>query len=153
MRWMALLALVMTLAGPLKADGPVRVAPDLTVTRVHFGVFRQEPDGSLTFVPTREVPLRTGQYFGWRMDLDTTRDKVRWKEELELPSAPEKWAPDTLIQGDRRIGVTEREEDIFNGWVVHIWRVAQGDPPGTYTLRLFVDGKPVETVEFTVKKP
>lgn len=146
---MRLFLCLIMLAGLAFAD-VVEVAPDLKVSNLTFGLFEQKSDGSLTFVPSAEVPLRPGQYFGWRMDLDTDRPRVKWREELELPAAPDKWGTDTRVGGDRRVGITEREEDVFNGWVVHIWKVAAGDPPGDYTLRLFLEDKPVGVLSFKV---
>ena len=87
------------------------------------------------------------------MDLETARKNVKWREELELPKAPDKWGTDTQVGGDRRVGVTEREEEVFGGWLVHIWKVAAGDPPGDYTLRLFLEDKPVGTLSFKVVAP
>ncbi len=149
---MRLIVFLLLLAGLARAE-VIEVAPDLKVSSITFGLFQQQPNGSLTFVPSREVPLRPGQYFGWRMDLSTDRPMVRWREELELPRPPEKWGTDTSVQGDRRVGITEREEDVFNGWVVHIWKVAAGDPPGDYRLKLFLEGKPVGVLEFKVVPP
>lgn len=152
MRKMRFLLSLLLLVGLARAD-QVEVAPDLKVSSVTFGLFQQDANGSLTFVPSSEVPLRPGQYFGWRMDLATERKTVKWREELELPRAPDKWGTDTQVGGDRKVGITEREEDVFNGWVVHIWKVAAGDPAGEYTLRLFLEDKPVGVLSFKVVAP
>lgn len=149
---MRTLLLVLLLVGLVRAE-VVEVAPNLKVSNVTFGLFEQQSNGSLIFTPATEVPLRPGQYFGWRMDLATDRERVKWREELELPKAPDKWGDDTSVAGDRKVGITEREEDVFNGWVVHIWKVAAGDPAGEYTLRLFLEGKPVGVLSFKVVEP
>lgn len=115
-----------------------------------FGVEMPASDeGGAFFVETDRVPLVTGATFGWRLRLSDGAGQVRLREELELPRAPRTWRyPDhTRISADRRTAVTERLALPRDGWLDNAWTFTDGDPPGRYRLRVFLDDELVR--EFT----
>lgn len=120
-----------------------------------FGVFNAI-DGRSKFVPARVVPLVEGQAYGWVIELRTDKKKVRWREEFTLPQAPETWGTPELL-GTRRLSqdskvlTTERLVEPVDGAIFNMWSVAKGDPAGKHLMRVFVEGRLVNTFEFEVR--
>jgi len=128
------------------------------VVSAEFGLLKPAESESENpeFQSTAKVPLTPGQGYGWIIQLDTTRDTIRWREEFTLPAAPERWGSEEtegvqVVSGDRKTSVTEREVQPENGLISNFWEVAAGDPQGRYAIRVFVEDTLVATFEFDVE--
>lgn len=138
---------------------PIRIAPDLVIKRVQFGILETTADGDDRFVPANEVPAEDGQVFGWVVELDTTRESLHWQEYLRLPRPPADWGdaatdPDVLISKDGKGAVAQGEDPVEDGELQRFyWSLAAGDPDGDYELDLAVEGRPVAHFTFRVPAP
>ena len=138
---------------------PVRIASDLLVKRVEFGILEKSADGEEHFVAAREVPAEDGQVFGWRVEVTTTRETLHWQEHLKMPRAPLDWGdaaddPDVLISGDGRSVAAQGEDAIEDSRLSRFyWALAPGDPAGEYELDLAVEGRTVGHFAFRVPAP
>ena len=117
-----------------------------------YGLETKEP----RFEPTRKVPLKPGQSFGWVIELQTHKPKIKWREEFALPAAPETWGPTETqdrrrISEDKKVSVIEREVEIERGLIYNFWTLAAGDPAGRYVIRVFIEGVRAATFEFDVE--
>jgi hypothetical protein len=149
MKALSRLLLVGALAFDLAAVSGVCKADDVNVTRAEFGVFV----GS-KFTPTNKVPLTEGQQYGWRIFVTTGQKAVRIREEFTLPEAPKTWGQPpagTSISADGRTSVIDHDELVIDGLIVHGWAVAKGDPPGAYSIRVDVEGRPAAAFKFDVQ--
>ena len=121
------------------------------ISKAEFGVIA--PGG---FQPSTRVPLREGQSFGWVIELNAAKDRVRWREEIRLPAAPEEWRFEDKegrhsLSADRRTSVLERESRIVDGMIYNFWQLTRGDPKGRYSMRIMIEGLLVSTFEFDVE--
>jgi hypothetical protein len=127
------------------------------VVSVSFGMV--QPDGSIS--PSVTIPYQVGAEYGWLIEVTSTAQETRIKEVLELPAAGN-WGtqPPPPPEGIRRISHeisddmrTQTEEfavDARSGVTfLERYRIAEGDPKGSYTLTLFVDGQRFD-VDFAV---
>jgi hypothetical protein len=135
----------------------LRIAPDLAVEEVVFGITRDGEDGEPEFLETRAVPYAQGQLYGWQLSLRTGRDTVRVREELTMPAPPASWgnaetSPLATISEDRRRAVVEEENSLYDH-VHRYWSIDLGDPQGLYELRLYVEDVLVGEVTFVVGHP
>lgn len=146
-------------ARPAHGHVPVRIASDLLVKKVEFGILQKSADGEEHFVAAREVPAEDGQVFGWRVDVATTRETLHWQEHLKMPRAPLDWGdaaddPDVLISKDGRSVAAQGEDAIEDNRLSRFyWALAPGDPAGEYELDLAVEGKTVGHFAFRVPAP
>src|SRR5215472_16476751 len=138
---------------------PLRIAHDLTVTGVRFGILKTDASGEDQFVATDEVPAVDGQVFGWVVEVSTSRSSVRWQEHLRLPAPPADWGdpandPDILISKDGKSVAAQGEDDIEDGNLSRFyWSLASGDPGGYYELDIAIEGKAVAHFRFHVATP
>lgn len=135
---------------------PSSTRSETRITTAEFGVYHRAPSGKIRFVPTRTVPHKKGQSYGWIIVLDTPRKTVRWREEFTLPARPASWGAEEkngsrTLSKDRRTAVTEREVTPNAGQIANQWSVIPGDPKGHHMIRVFVDGVPAAVFEFDVK--
>jgi hypothetical protein len=119
----------------------------LRVLSAQAGLFGTVEDVAPTFTPSNTVPLRDGQVFGWRMKVDTTQRRVRVVEELTLPQEPRTWGdPEPGLKrktsADGRTATTDTWLEPREGFISHTWVVTQGDPKGTWVLKVVVEGQP-----------
>jgi hypothetical protein len=122
------------------------VQPSDRVANSEFGVY-----GCDGFTRTTEVDLVPGETFGWRLEVPDGRP-VMWREELVLPSAPMQWSGANFvdIKDGGRTAVTAGIDMPYDGVMAHAWNITDGDPPGEYELRLWVDGQLHEIFRFQV---
>lgn len=143
--------------GPSPAGCPSAVASRaLLIDDAIFGVEMPLTDGQgYVLVESDVVPLVPGTTFSWRLHLATERPRVTVREELILPRAPQIWrhTEHTRISGDRRVAITEEVTAPDAGWLANGWAITDGDPPGEYLLRVFIDGHHAETFRFVVDSP
>ena len=132
--------------------GPKEALSDVEIVRAGFGLFNPPQSGKPAFQASLRVPLQEGQGYGWFIELKTALPKVRWREELVVPSPPITWGIDKSasqsLSEDRKTMTTEREVVPNRGLILHVWGVAAGDPKGPHVVRVYVEGKLVRTFEF-----
>lgn len=137
---------------------PLRLAADLVVKRVQFGILETSADGEEHFVPGKEIPAEDGQAFGWVVEVDTTRDSLHWQEHLKLPQPPADWGDaatdnDVIIAADGRSAVAQGDDLIEDGELSRFyWSLAAGDPAGEYEMDVAVEGRAVAHFSFRVSR-
>jgi hypothetical protein len=133
---------------------PLRIAPDLVVKRVRFGLLKTTPSGNEEFIATDVLPAEEGVNYGWIADVETTRPSLRWQERLYLPSPQDDWGDaaedeDVVISQDGRTALSTGDDVVGAGQVRHVyWLVSTGDPLGRYEMDVAIEGHPVAHFEF-----
>ena len=144
---------------PIAPRLPLKIAHDLTVTGVRFGILKADASGEDQFVATDEVPAVDGQVFGWVVEVSTRRSSVRWQEHLRLPAPPADWGdaandPDILISKDGKSVAAQGADDVEDGSLSRFsWSLASGDPGGYYELDVAIEGRAVAHFRFHVATP
>jgi len=131
------LALLAASALAAAQDPAPRAAP-FEVVSAEFGLFNALETGRPPFIATPLVPLVVDQSYGWVIVLKTGAKTVRWREEFAMSD-------------EGRTTITEREVTLHNNVIFNSRSVAQGDPTGTYRLRVSIEGRLVRTFEFRVE--
>ena len=123
------------------------------IDKAQFGSLSISGNGSIIFSESEYIPLKAGASYGWRIHLITEKDMVTWKEVFILPKPPFIWEHknDTEISDQGRVAITEKTVSPRNGWIGNGWSVAEGDPPGTYVMKVYVEGALPKTFSFTVQ--
>ncbi len=125
---------------------------NITVNKSEFGVRIVDAKGKANFFPTSKVPLKKGDAYGWRIKLQNYQGKLRWREVLRLPKAPETWATQEdenfYLSADGTTAVTKRTETSANGVIENFWKIAPGDPLGKHKIEVYIDEYLVATFEF-----
>ena len=121
------------------------------VLKAEFGLLG--PGG---FQPSTKVPLKEGQGFGWGIQLEVKKDRIKWREVLTLPAAPQIWHSDEAngthtMSADRKTSTLEREAPVENGMIYNFWQISPGDPKGRYRMRVMIEGLLVSTFDFDVE--
>lgn len=138
---------------------PLKIAPDLTVRAVRFGILKADETADDQFVATEEVPPFDGQAFGWVVEVDTTRHTLHWQEHLRMPAPPADWGdaasdPDVIISKDGMSVIAQGEDEVDEAELSRFyWSLATGDPAGDYELDLAVEGRRVAHIRFHVAAP
>jgi hypothetical protein len=133
---------------------PLRIAPDLVVRRIRFGILKNDASGDDTFIAADVLPAEDGINYGWIADIETTRTSVRWQERLTLPKPSDDWGDvesddGVIISRDGRTALSTGDELIDDGQLRHVnWLLGMGDPPGTYVMDVGIEGHPVAHFEF-----
>jgi hypothetical protein len=142
--WTALAAslsalLVLTLAGAQAQDrsrGKQRSIPFVSITKA---------DKSTRYFETNAIPLLIGKAcFGWRMWLGGPDRSVQLVEVLQT-SQPAKdviAGPETEVNAEKTRATTRMRETVREGYMQRSWCIIEGDPPGTYTYHISIDGEP-----------
>ncbi len=107
-------------------------------------------------VPSKEIPLISGQSYGWIIELKTNKPNIKWREEFTLPVKPSTWGDEPtigsrIITNNGKTSLIEQETYGTNGIIFHSWSVAKGDPKGIYAIRVFSENKLIGSFEFNVK--
>ena len=137
-------------------ERPPTASTDLQIVRAEFGLMNISESGRPQFIPSRTIPLKVDQEYGWVILVKTSKAKIKLREEFTLPSAPEIWGGfETLdavsISADRRTAMTEQEVEPVEGFVFRSWTVAPGDPAGRYRIRIIIDDSVEQVFEFDVE--
>jgi hypothetical protein len=138
------------------ARAPVPRCDEVAVVGAEFGLLDLSDSDGPQVQPSTKIPLKEGQGYGWVIQLETRKLKVKWREELLLPAAPQTWGDgekqgEHTISPDRKLCVTEQEVVVDRGLVFNAWEVAPGDPRGRYIIRVFVNDRLVRIFEFDVE--
>ncbi len=126
---------------------------EIEIVRSDFGLFSPPQSGKPAFQASRKVPLQEKQGYGWFVELKTTKPRIKWREELVVPTPPATWGiqgstAQHSVSDDGRTLTTEREVVPNRGIIYNVWSVAPGDPKGPHVVRVYVEGKLVRTFDF-----
>ncbi|TAE55909.1 MAG: hypothetical protein EAZ76_16755 [Nostocales cyanobacterium] len=130
-----------------------RKSKNITVSKAEFGVRIVDSQGKANFFPTVKVPLKKGDAYGWRIELNNYKGTVKWREVLTLPKVPETWstsdAKDNFsLSGDGKTAVTRRTQTTKNGVIENYWQIAPGDPIGKHKIEVYVEDRLIATFQF-----
>ena len=125
-----------TPAADTPAVKPVRSIPYVSITG---------EDGKQRNYETNAIPLLFNRAcFGWRMYLGGPTRTVSLTEVLTT-SQPAKdviAGPETEVNADKTKATTRMREVVQDGVLQRSWCIIPGDPPGTYTYDITIDGEP-----------
>ena len=148
LRGLAALAIAVAVAAPVQAQAqgpapadrpaikPVRSIPYVSITG---------DDGKQRLFETNAIPLLFHRAcFGWRMYLGGPNRVVSLKEVLTTSQPAEQViaGPETEVSPDRTRATTRMLETVQDGVLQRSWCIIPGDPPGTYTYDITIDGEP-----------
>jgi len=135
-----------------RAGARLASSQPVVVLDKQFGLFSITNE-HIRFVPSSSVPLIEDQVYGWRLRVNTERNVILVRDELELPLAPTTWGDAVAgrtISEDGRTSIMTRSLTPDEGYIFNMWTIAHGDPLGGHVVRVFIDDKPVATFHFTV---
>ena len=115
---------------------PVRSIPYVSITG---------DDGRQRHYETNAIPLLFNRAcFGWRMYLGGPNRTVSLTEVLTTSQPAEQViaGPETEVSADRTQATTRMRELVQDGVLQRSWCIIPGDPPGTYTYNVTIDGEP-----------
>ena len=123
---------------PVEKPGvkPVRSIPYVSITG---------DDGKQRHYETNAIPLLFNRAcFGWRMYLGGPNRVVSLKEVLTTSQPAEQViaGPETEVSADKTKATTRMFETVQDGVLQRSWCIIPGDPPGTYTYDITIDGEP-----------
>ena len=133
---LASLAVAQTPAVDKPAVKPVRNIPYVSITG---------DDGKQRHYETNAIPLLYNRAcFGWRMYLGGPNRTVSLTEVLTTSQPAEQViaGPETTVSPDKTKATTKMTEIVQNGVLQRSWCIIPGDPPGTYTYDISIDGEP-----------
>ncbi len=115
---------------------PVRSIPYVSITG---------DDGKQRNYETNAIPLLYNRAcFGWRMYLGGPNRTVALTEVLTTSKPAEQViaGPETEVSADKTKATTRMREVVQDGVLQRSWCIIPGDPPGTYTYDITIDGQP-----------
>ncbi|MCW5746235.1 MAG: hypothetical protein KIT36_08565 [Alphaproteobacteria bacterium] len=114
----------------------VRSIPFVSITK---------SDGTTRYYETNAIPLLINKAcFGWRTWLGGPDRTVSLVEILQT-SQPAKdviAGPETEVSPDKTRATTRMRERVVDGYMMRSWCIIEGDPPGTYSYYITIDGEP-----------
>jgi hypothetical protein len=152
LRWLAIvlavgcssLAAVASAQTPA-ADKPVVDKPAVKPVRNIPYVSITGEDGKQRHFETNAIPLLYNRAcFGWRMYLGGPNRTVSLTEVLTTSQPAEQViaGPETTVSPDKTKATTRMTEIVQDGVLQRSWCIIPGDPPGTYTYDISIDGEP-----------
>jgi hypothetical protein len=119
-----------------RGRGKQRSIPFVSITK---------QDKSTRYYETNAIPLLINKAcFGWRMWLGGPDRVVNMVEVLQT-SQPAKdviAGPETEVNAEKTRATTRMRETVREGFMQRSWCIIEGDPPGTYTYHITIDGEP-----------
>ncbi len=115
---------------------PVRNIPYVSITG---------DDGRQRHYETNAIPLLFNRAcFGWRMHIGGPNRSVLLTEVLTTSRPAEQViaGPETEVSADKTRATTRMREIVQDGILQRSWCIIPGDPPGTYTYDISIDGEP-----------
>jgi hypothetical protein len=121
---------------PATKAKPVRSIPYVSITG---------DDGQQRHYETNAIPLLYNRAcFGWRMYLGGPNRTITLTEVLTTSQPAEQViaGPETEVNADKTRATTRMREVVQDGVLQRSWCIIPGDPPGTYTYDISIDGEP-----------
>jgi hypothetical protein len=132
----AAIAVAQTKAADTPPVKPVRSIPYVSITG---------EDGKQRIYETNAIPLLFNRAcFGWRMYIGGPNRVVNMVEVLTTSKPAEQViaGPETEVSADKTTATTRMTEVVQDGVLQRSWCIIPGDPPGTYTYDITIDGEP-----------
>lgn len=130
--------------------------PPVDVVSAEFGVFDASNPKEMVFEPTRVVPHRQGQRYGWAIEVKTHKRSLSVSEEYLLPNpakaqpSPEK--PGVVeIPQQRRSQVSQRQLVPVEGMIYGEWVIGPNEPAGHRHLQVVIEDQVAVRFEYDVK--
>lgn len=129
----------------------------LEVVTAEFGIFDASDPQRVVFEPSRVVPHKEGQRYGWMIELRGAKRSVSVREEYLLPSRAIEGRTDSaegtklVIPLERRSQVSQRQLVPVDGRIFGEWSLGPQEPPGLRRLDVVVEGQVAASFEFEVK--
>ena len=123
----------------------------MRVALAEGGIFEKEDE----FTPTDKIPAEEGVFYGFRLYLRGDGRSVPMRLELELPAPPKTWGnlPESEVQISKDGRTASHSKMIATEKLIEqYWAVAEGDPEGDYTVRVFIRDQLVKTFKLTVRR-
>lgn len=147
-RWLLLAVLLVSLSARVFA---------LEVVTAEFGIFDASDPQRVVFEPSRVVPHKEGQRYGWMIELRGAKRSVSVREEYLLPSRAIEGRTDSaegtklVIPLERRSQVSQRQLVPVDGRIFGEWSLGPQEPRGLRRLDVVVEGQVAASFEFEVK--
>ena len=114
----------------------VRSIPFVSITKAN---------GQTRYYETNAIPLLFNKAcFGWRMHVGGPNRSIALVEVLQT-SQPAKdviAGPETEVSPDKMRATTRMREQVVDGYMQRSWCIIPGDPTGTYSYHVTIDGEP-----------
>ena len=133
------------ITGPITGHTPVADTPAAKPMRSIPYVSITGDDGRQRHYETNAIPLLYNRAcFGWRMYLGGPNRTVNLTEVLTTSQPAEQViaGPETVVSPDKTKATTHMREVVQDGVLQRSWCIIPGDPPGTYTYDISIDGDP-----------
>ena len=134
------------------------VAPvPVEIVSAEFGIFDASNAREVAFGPTRVVPHKEGQRYGWVIELRTTQRSLSVREEYLLPNPVKKPKSDNPIIADlemplyRHNQISQRQLVPVDGKIYGEWEVGPSEPAGHRHLQVVIEDQVAASFEFDVK--
>ncbi|HZP98608.1 MAG TPA: hypothetical protein VFB13_03650 [Reyranella sp.] len=124
-------------------DNPDKPAPKHVRSIPYVSIVAN--DGKQRSYETNAIPLLFNRAcFGWRMYLGGPNRSVALTEVLTTSQPAEQViaGPETVVSPDKTRATTTMRETVQDGILQRSWCIIPGDPPGTYTYDISIDGEP-----------
>ena len=145
--------LAVCLAAALLAGCEAAPRPPVEILGARVGSMQDSPTPRL--VPAGKIVLGEGAQYAWIVFLRTNREKLAYTEEITL-AEPRDWqmAPGVRyeVTPDRRGIKLFHEVAVMDGSISGMW-LASELPPGKAALRIVVEGKVEQRLEFELVRP
>lgn len=159
MRRKTLTLILFLLSGAALAAPTLPAAPAAPVELIsaEFGTFDASNPSEVVFEPTRLIPHRQGQRYGWAIALRTTLRSVSVSEEYLLPNAAQsRPSPGNSelvmdIPQARRNQVSQRQLVPVDGMIYGEWVIGPDEPAGRRHLQVVIEGQEAARFQFEVK--
>jgi hypothetical protein len=152
-----LLLLAAASAAIAAPQSPAAVPVPVELISAEFGTFDASNPDEMVFEPTRLIPHRQGQRYGWAIALRTKLRSVSVSEEYLLPNAastrpsPENSELVMDIPQARRNQVSQRQLVPVEGMIYGEWVIGPNEPAGRRHLQVVIEGQEAARFQFEVK--
>lgn len=143
-------------AGLAMAAAPGKEAP-VEIVSAEFGIFDGSTPDELVFTPSDTVPHRTGQRYGWVIELRTGKRSLAVSEEYLRPIPPKRPAAsdppgESLdLPAQRRSQVSQRQLVPMENKIYGEWSIGPNEPAGHRHLQVLIEGQPAADFVYDVK--
>ena len=156
--WALLLSALLATTTATAVLAAEEVAPAaVEVLSADFGIFDASDSREVAFGPTRVVPHREGQRYGWVIELRTTQRSLSVREEYLLPNPVKTPKSDDPIVADlevplyRHNQISQRQLVPVDGKIYGEWEVGSREPAGHRHLQVVIEDQVAASFEFDVK--